>query len=70
MFRVPIYICWQTENKKTSVEQVLNIVQSVSSEDSRILKAQEKKVIFSEARLIEDQAQPIENCKKIISIEF
>ena len=70
MFRVLICICWQTENKKTCVEQVLDIAQSVSNQDSRIFKVQEKEVIFSETQSIENQARPIENYKKIISVEF
>ena len=31
---------------------------------------QEKELIFSEARLIEGQARPIENHRKIISVDF
>ena len=49
---------------------MLDIDQSVSSQDSRIFKVQEKEVIFNETRSIEDQARLIENHKKIIYVEF
>ena len=49
---------------------MLDIAQSVSIQVSRIFKLQEKEIIFCEAQSNEDQAQPIENRRRIISIEF
>ena len=49
---------------------MLDIVQSVSSQVSRIFKLQEKELIFSEVRLIEGQARPIENRIKTVFAEF
>ena len=49
---------------------MLDIVQSVSSQVSRIFKLQEKELIFSEVRLIEGQAWPIENRIKTVFAEF
>ena len=62
MFRVIIYLYWQTENK-TCLEYVLDIAQGDSSQVSRTFKLQEKELKFSEA-------QSIENRSKSVSAEF
>ena len=49
---------------------MLDVAQSVSSQVSSIFKLQEKKVFFSEVRLIEGQARPIKNRIKIVFAEF
>ena len=65
MFRFLNFVCWQTKIK-IGLDQVLDIAPDGSCQDQRTCKLQKEEFSFYKARLIKNQARPIENRKQQI----